>query len=235
MWHSGTLAAANRRSCSACAGSPWRSVTTGEPDFEALKQSVEDVLKLILPAPDLTLVNVNFPEKRPMGLRWTRQSVRHYDGKVVPGEDPMGRKHFRFVVTPIEETEERTTAGPSNGLRLNDAATARPDERGGTGERMHPVSARSIVQTKVIGQSSRMNPVGGCPGSVFGRDSSCSVCDGRRRIPPGSKKGPPVSPDWTVTSSVRYWNREPRCETIPPAIWQSRQSASIKIVKGNMI
>ncbi len=41
-------------------------------------------------------------------MRWTRQSVRHYDGKVVPGEDPMGRKHFWFVVTPIEQAEEGT-------------------------------------------------------------------------------------------------------------------------------
>ncbi len=63
---------------------------------------------MILPAGELTLVNVNFPEGNPKGLRWTRQSVRHYDGKVVPGEDPMGRKHFWFVVTPLEPAEEGT-------------------------------------------------------------------------------------------------------------------------------
>jgi 5'-nucleotidase len=51
---------------------------------------------------------VNFPSCKPKGLRWTRQSVRHYDGKVVPGEDPMGRKHFWFSVFPIEGTEEGT-------------------------------------------------------------------------------------------------------------------------------
>ena len=65
-------------------------------------------MQLILPAHDLTLVNVNFPEHEPKGLRWTRQSVRHYDGQVVPGEDPMGRKHFWFVVIPIEAAEEGT-------------------------------------------------------------------------------------------------------------------------------
>jgi 5'-nucleotidase len=64
--------------------------------------------RLILPARELTLLNVNFPENDPAALRWTRQSVRHYDGKVVPGEDPMGPKHFWFVVTPIEEAEEGT-------------------------------------------------------------------------------------------------------------------------------
>ena len=44
----------------------------------------------------------------PHGVRWTRQSVRHYDGKVVPGKDPMGRSLFWFTVTPIEEIEEGT-------------------------------------------------------------------------------------------------------------------------------
>jgi 5'-nucleotidase len=39
---------------------------------------------------------------------WTRQSVRHYDGKVVPGTDPMGRAHFWFTVVPIESVEEGT-------------------------------------------------------------------------------------------------------------------------------
>ena len=50
---------------------------------------------------------MNLPEQ-PKGLKWTRQSVRHYDGKVVPGQDPMGRKHYWFTVIPIEVTEEET-------------------------------------------------------------------------------------------------------------------------------
>jgi len=57
---------------------------------------------------NLTLVNVNFPDEAPRGLRWTRQSVRHYDGRVVPGEDPLGRKHFWFSVIPLEGAEEGT-------------------------------------------------------------------------------------------------------------------------------
>jgi 5'-nucleotidase len=109
MWHSGTLAAAKQAVLLGMRGIALSApVSSGEPDFEALKPSVGQVLDLILPARELTLVNVNFPEGKPVGLRWTRQSVRHYDGKVVPGEDPMGRKHFWFVVTPIEETEEGT-------------------------------------------------------------------------------------------------------------------------------
>jgi 5'-nucleotidase len=109
MWHSGTLAAAKQAVLLGLRGIALSApVTSGEPDFEALKPSIHQVLELILPARDLTLVNVNFPDGKPVGLRWTRQSVRHYDGKVVPGEDPMGRKHFWFIVTPIEETEPGT-------------------------------------------------------------------------------------------------------------------------------
>jgi 5'-nucleotidase len=69
---------------------------------------VERVLRLLLEDNQLTLVNVNFPDEPPNGLRWTRQSVRHYDGKVVPGEDPLGRKHFWFSIITIEQTEEGT-------------------------------------------------------------------------------------------------------------------------------
>jgi 5'-nucleotidase len=39
---------------------------------------------------------------------WTRQSVRHYDGKVVPGKDPMGRSHYWYTVVPLEATDEGT-------------------------------------------------------------------------------------------------------------------------------
>jgi 5'-nucleotidase len=109
MWHSGTLAAAKQAVLLGLRGIALSApFTAGEPEFETLKPSVERVLQLLLPARELTLVNVNFPEGKPDGLRWTRQSVRHYDGKVVPGEDPMGRRHFWFVVTPIEKAEEET-------------------------------------------------------------------------------------------------------------------------------
>jgi 5'-nucleotidase len=109
MWHSGTLAAAKQAVLLGLRGIALSApVTSGEPDFEALKPSVDQVLELILPARELALVNVNFPERGPASLRWTRQSVRYYDGKVVPGEDPMGRKHFWFVVTPLEAAEEGT-------------------------------------------------------------------------------------------------------------------------------
>jgi 5'/3'-nucleotidase len=55
----------------------------------------------------MCLVNVNLPDK-PRGIRWTRQSVRQYDGKVVPGKDPMGRPIYWFTATPLEGAEQGT-------------------------------------------------------------------------------------------------------------------------------
>ena len=109
MWHSGTVAAAKQATLLGLRGAALSvPATVDEPDFEILKPAVAQVLDILLKDKDLTLVNVNFPETKPKGLRWTRQSVRRYDGMVVPGEDPLGRKHFWFSVSPIEGTEEGT-------------------------------------------------------------------------------------------------------------------------------
>jgi 5'-nucleotidase len=109
MWHSGTLAAAKQATLMGLRGIALSvAVTRDEPKLEILKPSLEKVLAMLLPDRELNLVNVNFPDKAPNGLRWTRQSVRHYDGKVVPGENPLGRKLFWFTVVPIEGTEEGT-------------------------------------------------------------------------------------------------------------------------------
>src|SRR4029453_6398228 len=78
-----------------------------DQDFQPLKNWIRRVLEILLPDRSLTLVNVNFP-REPRGIVWTRVSVRHYDGRVVPMKDPMGRQLFWFTVTPIEETEEGT-------------------------------------------------------------------------------------------------------------------------------
>ena len=109
VWHSGTLAAAKQAVLFGLRGIAFSAPSGGrEPDFEIIKPTLGKVLELLLPDRQLTLVNVNFPDQQPRGLRWTRQSVRHYDGKVVPGQDPMGRAHFWFTVVPIEETEDGT-------------------------------------------------------------------------------------------------------------------------------
>jgi 5'-nucleotidase len=109
IWHSGTLAAAKQAALLGFRGIALSTPTNdSEPDFETLKPWVDRVLELLLPARELPLVNVNLPASTPRGVLWTRQSVRHYDGKVVPGRDPMGRVHYWFTVVPLESAEEGT-------------------------------------------------------------------------------------------------------------------------------
>jgi len=108
MWHSGTLAAAKQAALFGIRGIALSTPVIGdEPDFAPLEPWVARVLELLLPRDDLRLVNVNFP-REPVGLTWTRQAVKHYDGKIVPGTDPMGRKHYWFTVMPIEANEPGT-------------------------------------------------------------------------------------------------------------------------------
>jgi 5'-nucleotidase len=79
-----------------------------EPDFDALEPFLDQTLALLMEdTGHLGLYNVNFPPE-PKGIRWTRQSVRLYDGHIVPGIDPMGRKHYWFTVTPLEPAEQGT-------------------------------------------------------------------------------------------------------------------------------
>ena len=108
MWHSGTLAGAKQGALLGKRGIAFSTFTeSDEPDFPRLLPHLRDVLAELLPLRDLCLLNVNVPPE-PKGIAWTRQSVRHYDGIVVPGKDPMGRQHFWVTVRPIEEIEEGT-------------------------------------------------------------------------------------------------------------------------------
>lgn len=108
MWHSGTLAAAKQAVLLGIKGIAWSTpVGNTEPDFESLAPFVEQTLALLLEDRELALYNVNLPPN-PVGVVWTKQSVRLYDGIIVPGTDPLGRKHYWFTVTPLEPAEEGT-------------------------------------------------------------------------------------------------------------------------------
>src|SRR6266496_957861 len=108
-WHSGTLAATKQAALLGSRGIAFSTNVSDnhEPDFAGLEPYVAKVLDLLIPRKTLPLVNVNLPEK-PKGIRWTRQSVRHYDGKVVQDKDPMGRSIFWFTVTPLEGAAKGT-------------------------------------------------------------------------------------------------------------------------------
>jgi 5'-nucleotidase len=108
MWHSGTLAAAKQAVLLGIKGIAYSTpVGKSEPDFSTLRPFVEETLALLIEHANFGLFNINLPPA-PTGIKWTRQSVRLYDGKIVPGVDPMGRKHYWFTVTPLEPAEENT-------------------------------------------------------------------------------------------------------------------------------
>jgi hypothetical protein len=46
--------------------------------------------------------------ENPRGISWTRQAVKQYDGKVVPGKDPMKRAIYWFSIKPLEGEGEGT-------------------------------------------------------------------------------------------------------------------------------
>jgi 5'/3'-nucleotidase len=106
IWHSGTLAASKQAVLLGIRGVAL-SAPSGVEEFEPLKAWARLVLDALVSEPDLWLVNVNFP-RDPRGLLWTRASVRQYDGRVVPTQDPMGRELYWFTVKPLEAAEEGT-------------------------------------------------------------------------------------------------------------------------------
>jgi 5'-nucleotidase len=107
LWHSGTLAGAKQAALLGLRGIALSAPADREqPDFELLKPWAATVLEMLFEVPDLPLINVNFPAKAPRGTLWTCQSMRHYDGKVVPAKDPMGRAIYWYTVIPVESTEE---------------------------------------------------------------------------------------------------------------------------------
>src|SRR3989337_2426831 len=91
LWHSGTLAGAKQAALLGLRGIALSAPATDRelPDFELLKPWVATVLEALLGAPALPRVNVNFPVGAPRGTQGPCQSMRHYDGKTVPGKDPM--------------------------------------------------------------------------------------------------------------------------------------------------
>ena len=81
--------------------------TGDQPDYEAILPYVTRVIGMLAELPAVELANVNFPAK-PRGMRFTKQSVRHYDGQIVPAHDPQGRDVYWFALRPLEPAEEGT-------------------------------------------------------------------------------------------------------------------------------
>jgi 5'-nucleotidase len=108
IWHSGTVGAAKQAAFLGIPAIAFSAPMSEEPiDYEVYEPYIRSVIDMAMGIEDLPLLNVNFPLE-PRGMRWTRQSVRHYDGYLIPGEDPMGRTHYWFAEEPREQVEEGT-------------------------------------------------------------------------------------------------------------------------------
>lgn len=109
VWHSGTVAAAKQAAFlqipAIAFSAPYSEET---PDYQTYAPFVRKIITMFLRTPDVPLLNVNFPEKPGGKIIWTSQSVRHYEGVMLPGEDPMGRLHYWFAEKPREGVEEGT-------------------------------------------------------------------------------------------------------------------------------
>ena len=108
IWHSGTVAAAKQGVIFGVQGIAFSQVLNGEePDYKKQKPYIYKVIETLIQEGQPPLVNVNLPEN-PLGLRWTHQSVRQYNGKVVESEDPNGRRNYWFAATPLTNPDENS-------------------------------------------------------------------------------------------------------------------------------
>lgn len=106
IWHSGTVAAAKEAVLLGVQGIAFSQVIDSEePSYEKQKPYIAEVIQLLTSGPHPRLVNVNLPND-PHGIRWTHQSVRSYNGKVVESQDPMGRRNFWFSAVPLTAPDE---------------------------------------------------------------------------------------------------------------------------------
>ena len=108
IWHSGTVAAAKQAAFLGVPAIAFSAPFGIQPsEYAPYMPYISRVIRHFIGFNDIKLLNVNFPEE-PKGIAWTRQSIRHYEGIVVPDQDPMGRDHYWFSELAKGEPEEGT-------------------------------------------------------------------------------------------------------------------------------
>jgi 5'-nucleotidase len=108
IWHSGTVAAAKQGVILGVQSIAFSQVLNGsEPTYDAQKIYIAQVIEMLTHGEQPKLVNVNLPLE-PIGIRWTHQSVRQYNGKVVEGQDANGRQLYWFAATPLTNPDENS-------------------------------------------------------------------------------------------------------------------------------
>lgn len=106
IWHSGTVAAAKQGVILGVPAIAFSQDVYGEePNYDQQKPYIAQVIELLTGGSHPRLVNVNLP-KDPVGLKWTHQSVRQYNGQVVESQDPNGRRHYWFSAIPLTDPDE---------------------------------------------------------------------------------------------------------------------------------
>lgn len=106
IWHSGTVAAAKQGVILGVQGIAFSQIMNGaEPNYDKQKPYIAEVINMLTTGYQPRLVNVNLPLD-PQGIRWTHQSVRQYNGKVIEGHDPNGRRHYWFSAIPLTNPDQ---------------------------------------------------------------------------------------------------------------------------------
>lgn len=101
VWHSGTVAAAKQGVILGVQAIAFSQDVNGEePTYEKQKPYIAKVIEMLTTGDKPRLVNVNLPAD-PIGIRWTHQSIRQYNGQVVESQDPNGRRHYWFSAIPL--------------------------------------------------------------------------------------------------------------------------------------
>jgi 5'-nucleotidase len=111
LTHSGTVAAAIEGASIGVSAIAFSLDTSGEElNFEeAAKHAVPVVQWLAAnPLPPKTLLNVNFPNHAPKGIKLTRLSTHRYEDSVVQRQDPDGQPYYWVAGKPTAQLEDDT-------------------------------------------------------------------------------------------------------------------------------
>jgi 5'-nucleotidase len=111
LTHSGTVAAALEGASLGIASIAFSLDASGEElRFEEAAKHALRISRWVLQngLPPKTLLNVNFPNRPPRGIRVTRLSTHRYEDSVVERHDPDGRPYYWVAGKPTGELEEGT-------------------------------------------------------------------------------------------------------------------------------
>ncbi len=111
LTHSGTVAAALEGASIGIPSIAFSLDASGEElRFEEAAKNAVPICRWVLEhgLPAKTLLNVNFPNHVPKGIKLTRLSTHRYEDTILEREDPDGRPYYWVAGKPTAELEENT-------------------------------------------------------------------------------------------------------------------------------